>query len=401
MDIQNVRFLSQTLKLASPSAADVVAAFGSLSARGTLEITCKPEEIATLLLAAERASFFGLRLERGEVLRITAHKGKEGRCYDTGRLAQYRGSAAATMDDDHHLLLGKVRVCEKTARLYSSEAYLGRIEVTPPDPGLLERLDKDPAPFDCDTFEADAKALAARVPAAGASSADRITVFYPGPFRLLILADGSLVQRGRLLRIPIPQARELERMDGAILDPAWLPGAAVDPPNYRTEYERHGAACLLEDLPLEAGPYRPRKTELGALDEIPESMKRRLLALVSRGDEHFILTGSDPAQQDGCCPSNEVGVANRLADAGVLDSLCAAPNTECPVTLYAFSGEIRKQGGKPAFVRNEVLRVAVKDRLEHGPGLSRKLVVRIAFVALLAAAMVTLAMAIYRQLRGR
>ena len=399
MDIQNVSFLSKTLQLTSPSAADVANAFRSLSAKGTLQITCAPGEIAAALLAAERAGFFGLRVERGDAFRIVAHKGKEGRCYETGRSAEYRGAAAATMDDDHHLLRGKVRVCEKTARLYVSEAYQGRIQVTDPDPALLARLDKDPAPFDCDTFEADAKALAASIPATGPSSADRITVFYPGPFKLLVLADGALVHRGRLLRIPVPQARELERQDGAILDPAGLPGAAVDPANYRAEYERHGAACLLEAPAPEEESRAPRKTDLAALDEIPESMKRRLLALLSRGDEHFILTGSDPAQKDGCCPSNEVGVANRLADAGVLDSFCAAPNTDCPVTLYAFAGEIRRQGDKPAFVRNEALRAAAKERLEQGPALSRKLALRIALVALMAAAIVTLAIALYRQIR--
>lgn len=399
MDIQNVGFLAKSLQLSSPSAADVANAFRSLSARGTLQISCAPAQIAATLLAAEQAGFYGLRVETGDAPRITAYKGKEGRCYETGRSARYRGSAAATMDDDHHLILGQVRVCEKTARLYVSEAYQGRIDVTEPDPALLARLEKDPAPFDCNTFEADAKALAAAIPPAGAASGGRITVFYPGPFKLLVLGDGSLVHRGRLLRLPVSQARELQRQDGAILDPAGLPGTAAEPLNYRTEYERRGASCLLEDLPLEEAVAAPRKTDLDALDGIPETMKRRLLAMITRGDEHFIITGSDPAQKDGCCPSNEVGVANRLADAGLLDAFCAAPNSDCPVTLYAFAGEIRRRGDKPAFSRNEGLRTTVKDRLEQGPRFSRTLLLRAALAAGLAVALIVLAIAVIRQFR--
>jgi len=95
MDIQNVGFLAKSLQLSSPTAADVANAFRNLSARGSLQITCAPGEVAAILLAAEHAGFYGLRVETGDALRITAYKGKEGRCYETGRSARYRGSAAA------------------------------------------------------------------------------------------------------------------------------------------------------------------------------------------------------------------------------------------------------------------------------------------------------------------
>jgi hypothetical protein len=157
MDIQNVGFLAKTLRLASPSPADLIKAYQGLSARGSLTITAEPAEIGPLLLAAEKAGFFGMRVDGST---ITAHKGKEGPCFDTGRRARYLGSAAAVLDDDHHLLSGTLRVCEKTGRLYSSDAYRGLLEVTEPDSALLARLEKDPVPFDCDSFQADAKALA-------------------------------------------------------------------------------------------------------------------------------------------------------------------------------------------------------------------------------------------------
>jgi hypothetical protein len=397
MDIQNVGFLAKTISLSSPTPRDLQNAYRGLSARGSVLITCAPAEIAATLLAAEQAGYFGMLVE-GDL--ITAYKGKEGPCHDTGRIARYCGSAAAVMDDDHHLLSGKLRVCEKTARLYSSEAYEGIIEVSEPDPSLLARLEKDPAPFDCDTFEADAKSLAASLPAVSAAAAGTMVVFYPGPFKLLILGDGSMLPRGRAVRVSAVQARDLELRDGALANLAAPPGTSADPENYSALYRERGAACLLDELPAGAPRTTPRSPDFDALDEAPQTMKHRLRALVSRGDEYFILTGSDPAQKDGCCPSNDVGVANRLVAAGILDAQGAAANSDCPVTLYALAGEIRPGSGKPTFVRNEALRAALRDRIEKGPRLSRKALVRIALLAVMAAAVLTLALALYRQLRS-
>ncbi len=387
MDIQNVGFLAKTLTLASPKATDLQNAYRGLSARGSLVITCPPADVAATLIAAEQAGFFGMRLEDG---RILAWKGKEGPCFDTGRTAGYRGSAAAVMDDDKHLLFGRLRVCEKTARLYTSEAYQGRIDVSEPDPGLMARLERDPAPFDCDTFEADARTLASTLssPVAGG---ERTAVLYPGPFKLLILADGTIVRRGQPVRLPAEQARMLRERDGALADP---PGDPIDPPNYSELYRQQGAAVLLGEL----GAARPpRPADLDAIDELPESMKRRLQAVISRGDDYFILTGSDPAQKDGCCPSNDVGIANLLVDRGVLDARGELANSECPVTLYAFASEIKPGSGKPEFVRNAALRDAVRGRIESGPRLSRKAVARLALLSVLAAAVLALAYAVYRQ----
>lgn len=389
MDIQNVGFLAKTLTLASPTPADLQNAYRGLSARGSVAITCVPAELEATLLAAEKAGFYGLRVD-GD--RITAHKGKEGPCHDTGRTARYLGSAAAVLDDDHHLLAGRLRVCEKTGRLYGSDAYRGHLEVSDPDGALLARLDKDPAPFDCDTFADDAKNLAAALTPA-APAGDAVAVFYPGPFKLLILPDGSMVRRGRPVRLPADQARELERRDGALIRPVDAPA----PQNFAALYRAEGAACLMGDL---APAREARDAQLDALDELPDAMKRRLQTVVSRGEEYFILTGSDPAQKDGCCPSNDVGIANQLVDRGILESRGELANSECPVTLYAFASEIRAGGGKPAFVRNDALRAAVRDRLEAGPRWSRKAALRLALAFVLAAAVVILGWALVRQIGG-
>jgi len=396
MDIQNVGFLAKTATLTSPKPADLMNAYQGLSARGTVRIECAAAEIGPVMLAAENAGFYGMRVEGTT---ITAHKGKEGPCTDTGRTARYVGSAAAVLDDDRHLLSGSLRVCEKTARLYASEAYQGRLEVSEPEPGLFARLEKDPAPFDCDTFEADAKALAASLKLRPPGIDGGKPVLYPGPFKLLILNDGTMVRRGRLQYLSHDQARELEKRDGAWIDPPGLPGPAAIPENYLDLYRKEGAACLLGDLSLHSRAAG-KDPDFDALDEIPAAMKRRILAVVSRDEDYFILTGSDPAQKDGCCPSNDVGIANRLVEAGILESHGAGANSDCPVTLYAFCSEIRAGIGKPRFVRSVPFRAAVRHRLESGPRLSRKAVVRLALLLLLAAAGVTLAYALYRQIRG-
>ena len=122
-------------------------------------------------------------------------------------------------------------------------------------------------------------------------------------------------------------------------------------------------------------------TNLGALNEASDDMRRRLLAMIERGDPYFILTGSDPNQKDGCCPSNEVGEANRLAEAGILDTLGASFNTDCPVTIYAFLGEIKK-GDAPDFTKNEALRASVREGIQKGRRLSPALALRILLVVL-------------------
>jgi hypothetical protein len=377
--------------IVSPRESDLAAAWRELPTHTSILLACAPADLAPTLRAAERAGFFGMRIEGGA---IRAWKGKEGPCYDTGRSAGYRGAAAAAMDDDRHLLFRRIRVCEKTARIYGSPAYREFTEVTEPDPALLARLSTDPVPFDCDTFEADARTLAETVRADAAAAGERRAVLYPGPFRMLILADGTIVRRGRPVRVRPDQARELESRDGA-REETVLP--AADPENYLELYRARGAACLLDDLAPEGAPGPARAPDLRALADAPEAMRRRLGRMIERGDEYFILSGSDPAQADGCCPSNDVGAANRLAESGILDAWCAAPHAECPTTIYSFAGEMRREGDRPAFTRNEPLRAEVKRFLETGPGPGRRALIHAALWILIAGA---IALLVYATLRG-
>jgi hypothetical protein len=348
MDIQSVGFLAREKELLSPHPTLVEEAFRTLSPQGTLTITCRPTEIGALLIAAERAGFRSMRVTRNDGLKILAHKSGP-------QSAGYRGPAAAAMDDEGRLMLNAA---------------------DPPKPGS-------------DPFLADAKRLVSWL-GLPAGTKDRVVVFYPGPFKLLILKDGSIVRRGQPIRLPAEQARELEQQEGAWINPkVW--SVATDPRNFATLYRERGAVCLLESLD---------PPDLDALDGVPDAMRKRLAAVLERGEDYFLLTGSDPAQKDGCCPSNDVGQANRLVQAGILSATDSGTNPDCPVTIYAFASEIRKLLEKPTFVRNESLRAAVKNRIEKGPRLSAKLLLRFGLVVLLAAALAVLTFAIFRQYRG-
>ncbi|HLY10147.1 MAG TPA: hypothetical protein VKW04_12640 [Planctomycetota bacterium] len=349
MDSQSVGFLSREKTLVSPPPERVEEAYRGLSPQGTLTIQCRATEVSALLGAAERAGFRGMRVDRSEGLKILAHKtGPQG--------AGYSGPAAAALDDESRLLLGGA----------------------------------DPTPPGRDPFLSDAKRLVAWL-GLSAGTKNRVVVFYPGPFRMLILKDGSMVRRGQPVRLPAEQAAELEKAEGAWVNPKiW--SAATDPRNFGALYRERGAICLLES---------DRPADLDGVDEAPEAMKRRLSTVIERGEDFFVLTGSDPRQKDGCCPSNEVGEANALVQAGILSSSVESGTSDCPATIYAFAAEIRRVGDKPSFVRNDPLRAAVKERILRGPRMSRKLLVRLALMAIAGAALAVLTVTLFRQLRGR
>jgi hypothetical protein len=348
MDAQSVGFLAREKTLLSPPPDQVEQAYRGLSPQGTLTVQCRATEVSALLVALERAGFRGMRVDRTEGLKILAHK--------TGpRGAGYRGPAAAALDDEGRLLLGGA----------------------------------DPAPPGRDPFLPDAKRLSSWL-GLSAGTKNRVVVFYPGPFRMLILKDGSMVRRGQPVRLPAEQAAELEKAEGAWVNPKiW--SAATDPRNYGALYRERGPVCLLES---------DRPADLDALDGMPEAMKRRLGAVIERGEDFFVLTGSDPNQKDGCCPSNEVGEANVLVQAGILSSSVESANADCPATIFAFAAEIRRLTEKPTFLRNEPLRAAVLDRLRRGPRLGRTFLLRLALLAIGAAALAVLAVTLIRQLRG-
>ncbi|QDV08692.1 arsenite S-adenosylmethyltransferase [Planctomycetes bacterium Poly30] len=79
---------------------------------------------------------------------VTAHKGKEGPCYDHGEAVIYRGPWKSVVDDDGHTLHRGQRtaVCRKTLGLYESAPYADDVIAVRP----LQEISAENAPlFDC------------------------------------------------------------------------------------------------------------------------------------------------------------------------------------------------------------------------------------------------------------
>ena len=114
-----------------------------------------------LLAELEAAGFHGICLETwaetpfavvGGIefrsVTVTAHKGKQGPCYETNQAVIYRGPWRRVEDDDGHVLVRGERtaVCEKTFRLLTSEPYR---DDTVPVPSRISVDPADERPFDC------------------------------------------------------------------------------------------------------------------------------------------------------------------------------------------------------------------------------------------------------------
>jgi hypothetical protein len=107
-------------------------------------------------------------------------------------------------------------------------------------------------------------------------------------------------------------------------------------------------------------PTMNRET-IFALLRTPTDLRKTLLRLAESEEPYFTLTGSAPDAPGGCCPSDAVGAAEALVKAGLLEAVRPPPSgeAECPVTLYAFAGEVRpgKTPDRPRFVANRPLRL--------------------------------------------
>jgi len=114
-----------------------------------------------LLRELEDAGFHGIaidswseetfRVVRGIEFRsitVTAHKGKEGPCFEANEAVLYRGPWKQVEDDDGHVLRRGERtaVCAKTYRILTSEAYADQIIPVPPHTEIPET---ERAVFDC------------------------------------------------------------------------------------------------------------------------------------------------------------------------------------------------------------------------------------------------------------
>jgi hypothetical protein len=114
-----------------------------------------------------------------------------------------------------------------------------------------------------------------------------------------------------------------------------------------------------------------QKVDLNELDYHALKLMPRLLGLIEKDRKYFVLTGSDPADEMGCCPSDEVGEANRLVEAGILSAVGQETyGNACPVSYYAFKDEIFVHDEEIHFKKNQEIREKVYQLLKK-PGLPK------------------------------
>ncbi len=309
----------------------------------------------------EEAGFAAINVDTStEPHTISGIKAKDGECFETGRSAFYKGYATAAVDDDNHLVFNELRVCEKTATVYKLPPYSGIIEITDADEKLLATLETEPVPFDCNTYEVDLKKLLALTDESFSLEGDKVNLLYKGPFRLLILKDGTIIRRGEITELNRTDAEELLKEGGEIYTGTIKP---VSPPELHSLYKKEGSAVLMNSFPVSSDSVKSsEECDIDALNLAGDVLIDKIRRMLDSSDRYFILTGSSPSDPDGCCPSLEVGEAEKLVKAGILSSfLKPAPPDSCPVTIFAINGEIANIDGRLSFNENIILREKLAD----------------------------------------
>jgi hypothetical protein len=361
----------EVFHLQNPDKLELNNAYRSMGRYEEINIFVTLDNLVQTLQEMEATGFVGMKVNylnsTSLSASIIAYKAKAGPCYETGRSVVYYGAALAVLDDDNHLLFAgqKTPVCEKTANVYEMPVYDKLVSCSDPDPVLIKELHEQPLPFDCNTFESDNEKLFREVKETDEAE-KLVNMFYPGPFRLLILDDGRIVHRGESVAVPESETDMLVEKDGLFRSSL---GFIREPKGFKEIYRLDGARCLLENRPVFKISSKEVSTNLNALDKISENLKDQLLKLIKENKKYFILTGSDKDDKLGCCPSEIVSEANGLTRSGILGSFRqAVPEESCPVTIYAYKNEIDVIDFKPQFRIDSSFRKIIKDKLQKKSG---------------------------------
>ncbi len=326
--------------LQDPTFIELDDAYRGLPKLGEIWITTSNYQLA--LHELEKIGFVGMEILSNETKDkpdgIRAFKGKHGPCLFTGWKAQYKGAALAALDDDNHMLFRDEykSVCDKTSRIYFLPHYKNRIDcIKESDDPVQHKAQNEEGSGD---FESDQSFLFNQLKNEARSSDGRKVYFYPGPFMMLILQDGTIIRRGKWNSIPVKLADELVRLDGL----RKLTGGRNEKVSYfQDEYASYGSACLLGDFKFERIGPLDRETDFSQLSQLSSDFRGRLLKLIAARKKYFVLIGNDDQDQFGCCPSHEVTEANLLVKHGILTALSEPMQGDsCPVTIYAFKDEI-------------------------------------------------------------
>ena len=334
---------------------------------GSLKVTVKWGNILESLKIIENAGFFGLILDFKNATKnkavISAMKGKEGSCFETGRTAFYKGIALAVMDDDNHFIYKSIRVCEKTGGVYSSKLYRKYLRVTPADTKLLKTLKTNPVSFNCDTFDRDAKLVYEMI--AYSREKTEIPVIYLGPFKKIVLNNGTILNRGEAVFVSKDTAKILITAENCVkVNPEACRPSPTIPLNYYVEYNKAGSIFILSKAAADKSRNVSKTLNPETLVKLPEELSEKLLTIINKNIPYLVITGSDPTVEGGCCPNREVYHAKKLVKAGILDSWAPPlPNDACTMTVYAFQDEIEKGIDGPKFRINKVFRAKVRKYL--------------------------------------
>ncbi len=360
------------IHLQDPDELSVDNAYRSLPRTGEITLETLFSRLDSQLERLEQAGFAGMEIKAfgsaDEKVLIRACKGKQGICYNTGRFARYLGAAVAALDDDHHLLLAseEIPVCEKTATLYSLPSYSDQIYCSEADKGMVEKLQYDTELFEWDNFEKLLEKLFSIVREKKHQEEFK-DMFYPGPFKLLVLADGTIVHRGRINKVPVKETRKLVKTDGLFSFDGQTAGQHE---SFTELYLVEGPRCLLKKTQRAIVTGNDPVPELSMLTTISRDLKNRMLRIIESQKDYFILTGSNREDEFGCCPSDEVTMADNLVRAGILSASHERTAADaCPVTIYAFSNEIVSTLGNLQFRQDKDFRQEVRYRLKknsHG-----------------------------------
>jgi hypothetical protein len=124
--------------------------------------------------------------------------------------------------------------------------------------------------------------------------------------------------------------------------------------------------CLLKKSQNQEINLHDHGPDLSALHHISRDLLNRMLSVIEGGKDYFILTGSNRGDEFGCCPSDEVTMADILVRAGILSaSREPAATDSCPVTIYAFRNEITSKTGNLKFIQDDSFRKELLSRLKN------------------------------------
>jgi hypothetical protein len=357
----------EIISIPNPDERALKEIYRSLPRRAEIIVNVPSPAIEQALAAMEAAGFIAMNVmaidSGNESGNITAHKGKSGPCFNTGRHASYLGSALAALDDDNHILIAgtKTPVCEKTANIYQLPVYEKLLHCSDAEKELLSRLDDEPAEFNCSTLEEDLERLFNML--RYADKADEFEyAYYPGPFRMIILNDGSIIKRGMVNAIPKKEVASLQQKDNIRIV---RPAQTIPPLRYQELYSVYGARSILNITSSGTISAKNSQINFNELNKLSPELKSRLFDLIDKDRKFFVLSGTDLNIKYGCCPSTEVTGANRLVEAGILDSFQQpAADDACPVTIYAFRNEITSKDDNLQFEIDRKFRniISVKIR---------------------------------------